>query len=480
MQERAFYSRGQDFEVPNTFRNPARTIQGRVTTAISNIDNVLNDSGFTARYAVKKSEPSTDDQLQDVNRLQQIWNDRLGLKADEPGELKNYNPVLARWNYERLQTDEQREQFRTNELINITTALRERNQTQESRIQLLIDANGKIRNEAFPDEPYEAMLERGREYREQHGSNDLERERSEIEGFAKIQKVLTDPQTPLGTTFIVISPPSEVKDSPYGLNFVDGYQVVNDEASGERRINYVRYASPLETDAYAAIAETMQPGYLDAKTQYEQESNAEIPLDAWYLGNPVLVPAKDGQNIDDVFDKHFAKDVKAMEESEWKKLDKIYLPYKLYLLDQLTKEDFDPEAIARAYNLLLLSEERESLQFVEDHSEHVIFDDKSHTQKLNNAAYQYVARMAKQHGHEQAEEKKVGCGGSSSVSIKNGSDVMKNSVSEFGKNGKKADEQEWFSCPKCSFRADGPVGNSCPGCGLTKEAFAAETGIACD
>lgn len=43
------------------------------------------------------------------------------------------------------------------------------------------------------------------------------------------------------------------------------------------------------------------------------------------------------------------------------------------------------------------------------------------------------------------------------------------------------DKQEWFTCPKCSYKADGPVGNSCPGCGLTKEAYIEETGAeACD
>lgn len=41
-------------------------------------------------------------------------------------------------------------------------------------------------------------------------------------------------------------------------------------------------------------------------------------------------------------------------------------------------------------------------------------------------------------------------------------------------------DQEWFHCPKCDYQADGPVGNQCPGCGLTKEAYAKETGISCD
>ncbi len=43
-------------------------------------------------------------------------------------------------------------------------------------------------------------------------------------------------------------------------------------------------------------------------------------------------------------------------------------------------------------------------------------------------------------------------------------------------NSNSEDETEWFTCPKCSYRADGPVGNTCPGCGLTKEQFAQESG----
>jgi hypothetical protein len=41
-------------------------------------------------------------------------------------------------------------------------------------------------------------------------------------------------------------------------------------------------------------------------------------------------------------------------------------------------------------------------------------------------------------------------------------------------------EQEWFHCPKCDYQADGPIGNICPGCKLTKEEWAEETGASCD
>lgn len=36
-------------------------------------------------------------------------------------------------------------------------------------------------------------------------------------------------------------------------------------------------------------------------------------------------------------------------------------------------------------------------------------------------------------------------------------------------------EKEWFTCPKCDYKADGPVGNKCPSCGLTKEEYVKES-----
>jgi len=40
--------------------------------------------------------------------------------------------------------------------------------------------------------------------------------------------------------------------------------------------------------------------------------------------------------------------------------------------------------------------------------------------------------------------------------------------------------QEWFKCPRCKKQADGPVGDQCPGCGLTKEDYAQESGEVCE
>ncbi len=63
------------------------------------------------------------------------------------------------------------------------------------------------------------------------------------------------------------------------------------------------------------------------------------------------------------------------------------------------------------------------------------------------------------------------CGNSSNISNLLTKGSILNSLIE---------NQQWFACPKCSYRADGPVGNQCPGCGLTKEEYAQESGISCD
>lgn len=51
-----------------------------------------------------------------------------------------------------------------------------------------------------------------------------------------------------------------------------------------------------------------------------------------------------------------------------------------------------------------------------------------------------------------------------------------------GGNMRGGGSKEWFTCPKstCKYKASGPVGNTCPGCGLTKEAYAKESGVSCD
>ncbi len=77
-------------------------------------------------------------------------------------------------------------------------------------------------------------------------------------------------------------------------------------------------------------------------------------------------------------------------------------------------------------------------------------------------------------GHE--PPKVAGSCGSTSSNSLNSSNIF-NSLSSLNSL---FNENEWFQCPECGFKADGPVGNTCPGCGLTKEAYAEEAGVSCD
>lgn len=67
------------------------------------------------------------------------------------------------------------------------------------------------------------------------------------------------------------------------------------------------------------------------------------------------------------------------------------------------------------------------------------------------------------------------CGMTGKIESSNIFGKLFNSDSNLSKNS-----QEWFNCPKCSYKADGPVGNTCPGCGLTKEQYAQESGEICE
>lgn len=71
-------------------------------------------------------------------------------------------------------------------------------------------------------------------------------------------------------------------------------------------------------------------------------------------------------------------------------------------------------------------------------------------------------------------QKLPGCNGGGSGQNSNTS-LVNSLTPRFGQSSLSLD-QERFVCPKCGFEAHGPVGNECPGCGLTKEDYAEESG----
>lgn len=400
-----------------------------------------------------------DGDLSEIALLQDRWDSTLGRRPNRSGEFENYNPVLARWGYERLETDEQRVLFRINEIQNVTTALRERNHTSESKLILSIGVDNKIHNEVFPDTSYEQVLERGRRYRAENGSNEIEREKAEIEGFKKIQDLLTSEDVKVGTKLFVISGPGFAEDTPYIHNFVDGYELAEDDA-GNRYVQYARYASSLSYEDYQQITSEADSNYFDGK---------EGPVDAWYLANPIQAPdISKSQSLDEAFSEIFVKDVKAMEEERFQELYKIYLPFILYYLDQLTAEDFNPVEVAKAYNTLLLSTEDKDIKSKTKRDEaHMA----SNQMRLDSYTSKNISEIVMRYGHRNVTEVKAGCGSSSGFSIGRSSGknerglMLLNSVSGFGIDNYGS---RTFNCPSClkeNLRPEGELLSACQHCG---------------
>lgn len=99
------------------------------------------------------------------------------------------------------------------------------------------------------DEPFIESIKRGRDYRKQGGNPiDRAREDAEVAGFEKIQSVLLDPDTPVGTMMLSISPRGG-EGSAYQHNFYDIFTLKQTE-SGKKYIQARRYASGLSTSSY--------------------------------------------------------------------------------------------------------------------------------------------------------------------------------------------------------------------------------------
>lgn len=100
------------------------------------------------------------------------------------------------------------------------------------------------------NEPFMDTLKRGRDYRREHGNPvDFARESAEVVGFEKIQTVLLDPETPVGTMMLSISLPGK-EGSTYTKNFKDVHRVMVDEKTQKRYVESTRYATSLSLQEY--------------------------------------------------------------------------------------------------------------------------------------------------------------------------------------------------------------------------------------
>lgn len=268
--------------------------------------------------------------LSQIRPLQHRWNEALGLNISPEQSIRSYNPVLARWKYERLPTEAAKEAFRGYELQQLNTALRERYQSSESVINYRIGKDGELYNELFPDEPFINVLRRGLAYRKEQGSPEVEREEAEVEGWLKMKTLLADSNSPLGSRITIISGPGLIEGTNYKDNFVDVYEAAKDPQTGERIIKMTRRSSAMNYGEYYNELARINP---------ELIKNISGPFDAVLL--KTLLPGE------------ITIREKGIDEVLMSQINRLTLPWKLRYLDALCSEPFNPRLVADAFNDLL-------------------------------------------------------------------------------------------------------------------------------
>ncbi|OGD89813.1 hypothetical protein A3D07_03355 [Candidatus Curtissbacteria bacterium RIFCSPHIGHO2_02_FULL_42_15] len=199
---------------------------------------------------------------------------------------------------------------------NLETALGERFNLQISQVIYRIE-DGRIISEEH-DEPFTDVIKRGQRHRQENGSGDVEREKAEVEGFEKVQNILTDPQHQ-DAKVIIISPRGKT-DSMYQHNFFDIYQKEG------AQITMTRFASTSSI-----------PEFLEAANQLDPFNNlTKNPKDCDFLKNP-LSTYKDYEEIIE----NLNLDENAMTQNDYQKLTETVAALKLSYLNALYHQRYD-------------------------------------------------------------------------------------------------------------------------------------------
>jgi len=399
--------------------------------------------------------------LASINTLQKQFNKELGID----GAVKlNYNPVLARGNFERLTDDKRRFRFQDYELWQVQTALRERNHAAKSAVNYYVDEEGYVRNELFPDEPFYQILQRGLAYQEQNGSQELEREHSEYMGWAQVCEVLKHPSVTAHTKAIVISGPGIIDGTNYHDNFVDIYEALDDPVTRKRFIKMTRNASKLSYGDYENVVPQLQPGYFN---------RLKGPIDAWYLGHPIYkVPSVDPRTTDEIFEQIFGRREGAMNEQEFQELWEALTPVSMHYINVLCQKDFEPTKLAIAWNAVLKISDltRQSLDARKKPGSLAA------SQLQIPRFYGNIQEAVNWFGRQEIETVLAACGpsGGFKIEYKDGItsvnpvlDFLSNSVGKFG-----VEKDDYgslhFDCPHChkdNKREHGKLITNCKNCG---------------
>jgi len=315
------------------------------------------------------------------------------------------------------------------------------------------------------DEPFINTIQRGIEYKRALDGEqrvDKKREEAELDGFSIIQEILCHPNTSVGTMAISVSPPGE-EGSLYKHNFYDIFILKKEKE--ERYIEVRRYSSALSNEEYREKLELFYPKIYGKDV---------FPTDDYFLSHAVVISDGFLRNPDEVHT-YLHKNHKHMKDEDFAQVLKICSPFIKSYIKALSENPADINLHNLILNSILNKADMEAA-YLKKHKED------SHDIFVRHCDLLSIEQEINFLGRQPVRTASTGCPGGSGgfgrdSNIGSASSIFSSpfSVADFGTN------QEWFQCPRCKYKADGPIGNSaCPGCGLTKEEFTQSGGEVCD
>lgn len=281
--------------------------------------------------------------------------------------------------------------------------------------------NGLIYGENMSD-PFAEVIKKGIDYkRKTQGEDrvDRKREEAELEGFLKIQAVMLDPQTPIGTMMLSVSPKGR-EESLYQHNFYDIFTLK--EEKGERFIEARRYSSALTIEEYKDKLKPLK--FVD-----------NIYTDADFLRNPIKIDNVFFDNADQIH-AYLHREHETIEVEKFEEIMKTCEGLKWEYINNPSPKTLDA----------IKNKADEKAGFSH-------YDNTYYSEFIKSKIPLTVDQEIDYYGNREVRKVATGCGssGSSSKSLFNNSLNISSpfSVSEFGVNETDDLGDREFPCPAC-------------------------------
>lgn len=299
-----------------------------------------------------------------------------------------------------------------------------------------VGPNGEKFLTVFEEEPIRERFINAIAQKEE-GGGDSRREVAECLGFQKIEKAFLKGKDFL---FLWISPPGSKADGygDYSFTFVGEVK--------DHKIRVVPYRNQLSLNQHREVA-----GIFSQDTE-------NLKTDVNFLANPVFIQKKEElNNVEDLLVRIGEKE---RIDLSWRQRLEVKIRSLVDMfMDGVKRKASDSE-----------------LDWIKRAIENFTIKNKSEITTGSFSTSILDARYLVDTYGSYAPPKVAGsCGISSS------STTLMDFHSKLNPGNDSLGEQEWFHCPKCDYQADGPIGDTCPGCGLTKDEYAKESGAeVCD